>query len=239
MEKEYNCQIYYPLKAFAYSFLIWVLFMALSASISIGLNIKILFPIAFVFSITVPLLFMKKIKSVFSRKVALRINDIFFSLIIYKLNSNEKANEVIYRWDSIKAYKFDFTPSKFTVLDIYFKMGGSKKFIFLDDKNEDQSIHQESVFSVFRYFVNLFNKNKDTNETITVSPGFLTTSAGTFILYIPGILIVIAIILHVKYNSSNYVGFLILGIFSFIPLLVKRKMQKKMYERMSNLNNNL
>ena len=109
-----------------------------------------------------------------------------------------------------------------------------KEFGFKDNKTEDESINSESIFSVFRTFVKQYNSDKELDDKIALNPGFLTTNAGTFFMLFEGILILFAAILVLFLHPKSF-PFLLMSIFIFIPLLVKRKQDKKFYEKMSNL----
>lgn len=234
MKQKYNCQVYNALRSFLYCLLIWVLFMALIAFVSLGLNILILFPLGFVSSLILPFLFQKKIKNYFTREASIEFDKSFFIINIMKFNSHEILKVLKYNWDEIKAYKFYFTPSKLTYLDIYLKDGSWKEFGFKDNKTEEESINSESIFSVFRSFANQYNLNKELYDRIALKPGFLTTNTGLFVLIFIGFIAAVASIL-VLFKSPKSFPFLLMGIFIFIPLLVKRTQDKKFYEKMSKL----
>jgi Flp pilus assembly protein TadB len=119
-------------------------------------------------------------------------------------------------------------------LDLYFKNGGWKEFGFKDNKTEEESIRGESIFSIFRDYVKQHNSDEKESEKIFLKPGFLTTSSGTFFIVCIAILILAAIIFILSKNPRSF-PFLIMSIFIFIPLLVKRSQDKKLYEKMSKL----
>lgn len=163
MERKYNCRVYNTLRAFLYCSSIWVLFMALLSFVSLRLNILILFPVGFICSLTLPFISQRKIKNFFTKNAILVFDTFSFSIELRRLKDNEPSKEIKYNWDDIKAYKFYFTPSKLTYVDIYFKNGGWKEFGFKDNKTEEESISSESIFSIFRNYVKQYNSGKDEN----------------------------------------------------------------------------
>jgi Flp pilus assembly protein TadB len=232
--QQYICQIYNARRSFLYCLLIWMSFMVIIFLISLWLNILVFVPIAFAGSLILPFIFQKKIKRYFTRDAFLEFDDSSFSITLKKVNKEATIKVLKYNWDDIKAYKFYFTPSKLTYLDIYFKKSRWKEFGFKDDKTEEESMNSESVFSVFRSFVKRYNSTNELNGKIILKPGFLTTNvAGLFIIIVVGFIILASILVIFK-NPKSF-PFLLMGIFIFIPLLVKRSQDKKNYEKVSKL----
>lgn len=234
MKQKYICQVYNALQSFLYCLLIWILFMTLIALISLSMNILILFPIGFVCSLTLPFIFQKKIKRFFTKDALLEFDDLSFCIELRKLKNNKVIKESKYNWNDIKAYKFYFTPSKLTYLDIYLKNGSWSEFGFKDNKTEDESINSESIISTFRAFVRRYNSEKEQNDKIILRPGFLTTASGTFFMLCVAVLILTAIIFALI-KSPKSLPFLLMSIFIFIPLVIKRRQDKKFYEKMNKL----
>ncbi len=233
MRNEYNTQVYKPIRAFIYCFISWIFIMAAFALMAIKLKIKILFPIGFIFTGIIPFLFQKKIKNLFTKRAVIGFDSENFSITTHNLDNDDKVKKIAYRWDEVKSYKFYFTASKITYMDIYLKNGSSKEFGFKDNKTEQESIKVESIYSIFRTYINLYNTNKGDSEKIDFAAGFLTTFKGLIILYFLGILVVADIILHItKYDTS--VGFLIMAFFMLITLIAKRKQQQKFYKKMND-----
>lgn len=235
MGKKYNCQIYFAFKAFIVSFLIIV--------ILIGVNfllvrfLKMPTDLGFILLIVTfisPFLLQKKLKQKFTKNVSLVFDDSSFSITTSNLNNAEIKSSSTYNWNEIKAYKFNFTPSKLTYLDIYLKDGTHKQFGFKDNKTEEESIKDESVFSIFYSYVKTYNADKPDNEKINFVPGLFAKPTGFILLSMLAVLIAADIILHVlKYD--NNIGFIILGASIFLGLLVQRTQQKRFYERMKNM----
>lgn len=234
MKNEYCSQIYKPIQAFIYCFICWLFIMAFFAFLALKLKINALFPIGFICTGIVPFLFQKRIKDLFTKRAIISFDNESFSITTYSLNNEEEVKKIIFKWDELKSYKFYFTPRKLTYMDIYLKNGTPKEFGFKDNKTEEESINGESIYSIFRSFVNQYNSDKEANEKIDFSPGFLTTGKGLFILCCLGTLIIVDIILHItKYDT--HIGFLIIGAAMLLGLIAKRKQQKAFYEKMSNL----
>lgn len=234
MKNEYSSEIYRPIQAFIYCFICWIFILAFFAFIALELKMKALFPIGFICAGIAPFLFQKRIKNLFTNKAIVGFDNESFSITTYNLNNEDQEKKLIYKWDELRSYKFYFTPSKLTFMNIYLKNGISKEFGFKDNKTEDESIKGESIYSIFRSFVKQYNSNKEANEKIVFARGFLTTSKGLIILYCLGTLVIVDIILHfTKYDT--HIGFLIIGTAMFLGLIAKRKQQKAFYKKMSNV----
>jgi hypothetical protein len=235
MEKKYNCQIYYALKGFYYSFPFLALIIVIAFILVRFLYVPSYIGVILIISSWIlPFFFQKRIKNKFTKNVLLEFSDSMFSIVTSDLNNTETTSTLNYNWNEIKAYKFYFTPSKLTYLDIYLKNGTHKKFGFKDNKTEEESINRESVFSIFYSFVKTYNVDKPCNEKINFVPGLFAKPIGVILLCVLAALIIVDIILHVlKYD--NNIGFIIFGATIFLGLLVSRAQQKKLYERMIRL----
>lgn len=235
MQKTYKCQIYYAGKAFIIEFPIFMAFTILLMLFLIYLNISPSIGVVIVITFWIsPFVFQKKIRNKFTKNALLEFDDNSFSITTSNLNDNEKASTLSYNWDEIKAYKFYFTDSKLTYLDIYLKNGKFKEFGFKDNKTEEESINNESVFSIFYSFIKKYNADKPHNEKIYFAPGFLVKPVGIFLLFILAALIAIDITLHILKYESN-IGFIIFATALFLGLIGKRIEQKRLYERMRKL----
>jgi hypothetical protein len=235
MRKEYTCQIYYAGKAFIIGFPIFmtitIIIILLGRLLNISPGLGVVLVITFWVS---PFLFQKKIKNKFTKNALLEFDNNSFSITTSNLNNTEITSTLTYNWNEIKAYKFTFTQSKLTYLDIYLKDSKHKEFGFKDNKTEDESINSESVFSIFYSFIKAYNINKQGSEKINFVPGLFTKPSGVILLCVLAALIVADIILHeLKYD--NNIGFIIYAVAIFLGLLGRRIQQRKFYERMSKL----
>lgn len=235
MKKQYNSLITYALKGTIYLFFIMVILMTFLILIAVKLDMG---SSIVGFSLTLlfisPFLFEKKIKDFFTKRVFLKFDSQAFSITLCNLKSDNGMKEMVYKWDELKAYKFYFTSRKFTYMDIYLKNGTHRKFGFKDNKTEEESIKQESVFSLFRSFVKQYNSDKEPDQEINLKAGFLTTKIGTLLLWGICLLILIAIIIHIVKDIKSF-PFLLIGVCAVIPLILKRKQEKSLYEKLSNL----
>jgi Flp pilus assembly protein TadB len=236
MKKKYTCQLYNATKAFFLWFPLFIVVTAFIIFLGRLLNIQ---PILGVFIVIImwvlPFAFQKKIKSNFTKNALLEFDNYNFSITTSNLNNDKKVSTLTYNWNEIKAYKFYFTPSKLTYLDIYLKDGKQKEFGFKDNKTEEESINGESIFSIFFSFIQAYNLNKEDSEKINFAPGLFVKPVGVILLFILVALIITDIILHIlKYD--NNIGFIIFSTTIFLGLLGRRIQQKKFYERMSRLN---
>lgn len=238
METNYKTSVYHVISASIMLFAILVTMIAILIGLGVVTKSPVLGGIGVVIVCLSPLLYQKKFKRRFTKDVDMAFDSNGFYFKFYNLESKGKVELLNYNWDDIDSYKFYFTPSKFTGLDIYCRNGKNKRFIFLDNKTQEESIKQKSIFSIFRFYIKDYNLSKTKEGKIIIRPGFLTTKVGTLVIWCCGILIIASIILHIsKFNAS--IPFLIIGICSFFPLLLKRRQDKKMYEQMSNLDDEI
>lgn len=235
MQKNYTCLLYNVLKISIFLFPIYI--VATFLLVFIGRYLKLPAGVG-VFLIIIfwilPFFFEKRIKLKFTKSVLLEFNMDYFSFSTSKINSEKIIKTMYFKWDELKSYKFYFTPSKVTYLDLYFKKGSFKEFAFKDDKNQEESIRDESVFSIFYSFVKAYNLNKSEEEKIRFVPGLFARKTGVIILYILALLTLTDIILHILSYNSNY-GFIVFGSIFFLTVLAKRSQQKKFYEQMIKL----
>ena len=86
----------------------------------------------------------------------------------------------------------------------------------------------------FRSYVKDYNRQVEKEAQISLSPGLLTTKLGTFWLIIIGILLMVAVVLMLVIKRSS-VGFLLIGLGAYLPLLAKRRSDLALYKKMSEL----
>jgi hypothetical protein len=184
----------------------------------------------------VPFFFQKKVKEHFTREVLLEFKVDAFVLNIYSLRKADKATLIYYNWEDIGGYKFYFTPSELTYLDLYLRNGKRKEFAFKENKDQEESIKpgNASIFNIFRSFVADYNIDKKGAQKIMLKPGSLTTKRGGLWLSFAGILTILAIIFLVVNNSGSF-AFLFVGLSAYLPLLAKRKSDKRLYDRICEM----
>jgi hypothetical protein len=211
--------------------------IAVDIYIAVILKSPVLGTVGFVLICTMPFLFQKSVKELFTKDTILKFDDDSFLVIMYRQKDEARRKSVSYRWSDIKAYKFYFTISNLTCLDIYLRNGKRAEFQFKDNMGQEESIKvgNHSIFNVFRSFIREYNNGKPENEKIELKPPFLTTKRGMFWLVLVGILVIVAIITLVITNSKSF-GFLFMGMFAFLPLLAKRRNDKLLFQRISDLN---
>ncbi len=233
MKKQYSCQIYNAKKAFVYFISGWIVSMAAITYLSLQLNAPYIPLIAFILWIILPFVYLKQFRNYFTKNVLLTFDENHFSITISKLEDDEVVNKIVFKWENIRSYKFYFTPSKLCYLNIFFRKGRFREFGFKEDKTQEEAIKEESVFSIFRRYVNQYNSDKAVKDRILLSPGFLTTKAGTVILVLVGLSMVFATIFY-SIHTEKFSPFFIVGLCSFLPLLGKRWQDKKFYDMVKN-----
>jgi hypothetical protein len=234
MNKTYSCKIYSPKKAFACCFLILVAILALVMWLAILAHAVTLLIVGVVISFILPLVFMKNIRSFFTRDATLIFEEEKVTISIMAPDDDELFKKLEFKWENIRSYKFYFTPGKLCYLDIYFRKGRFREFGFIEDKTEAEAIKEESVFSIFRSCVLQHNSDKSENNKIKLSPGFLTTPTGTILMILAAVLsIMVAITYTVQHHRFN--PFFMIGVCAFLPLVGKRQQDLNLFKRMKNL----
>jgi hypothetical protein len=236
MKQEYSVQIYNGLKAFLSLFLIFIFILAIIIYIAVALQSPLGGTIGFVLACGMPFLFQKSLKARFTEDAVLQFDEEAFSITRYNRGNESRSKSATYEWDKIKAYKFYFTASKLTCLDLYLKDGKRLEFPFKDNKNQEEaiSVGKLSIFNIFRTFIKIYNSRIPQAEAIQLRPPFLTTHSGALWLSFVATLLVAAIIFLIIDFSGSF-GFLFMGLFTFLPLLVKRKNDRRYFEKISQL----
>ena len=78
----------------------------------------------------------------------------------------------IINWDEIKSYQCNFSNSLTTDIVLFLKDNSKKRFVFLDEKNQDQAIEEKSVFSILHYYITQYNLKQSNNDTIFFKKSF-------------------------------------------------------------------
>lgn len=233
METKYETKIYFVLKAVVTGISIILFTLAFTICLCVFLKTPIFWSgILITIAFLSPLIYAKKLKSYFTYSSILIFNDIEFKCQILRVNKLIPQT-FAYKWDNIQSYKFQFPRENFTSLVVYSKSGKRKQFLFLDNKTGKEEIEQNSIFGIFRKYVKNYNKCEHNNK-IMLMPGFFATRLGAIVLWIITLMAVVAMIDHI-FKPAKSIGFLIVGICALFPLWVKRNQDKKFYERMSKL----
>jgi hypothetical protein len=233
IKKIYSCNVYNARNLFLFCFAAFILILGIFAIIGLLAKIIFILPLGFVILSVTIFSYQKKIKNLFTKRAFLEFTNESFTVTLRNLKNERGIVKSVFFWEEIKSYKFYFTPSKLTYLDIYPKKGGFREFGFIDDKTEDQSIEEDSVFSIFRSYVKKYNSDKDEILKIVFVPGFLATKTGGVLLIFLGFAFLVIAISYMIFNARFNPVFLI-GLFAFLPLIAKRKNDKNFYTRMKD-----
>lgn len=236
MKQEYKSQIYYALKAFVVFLSVAILYLLIIGWIAVALGTPLIAGVGFGILCIVPWVFQKNFKEQFTKQAILEFDEHGFSITTCNLKDEKEVKKAIYYWKDIKSYKFYFTPSNLTYLDIYLRNGKRKEFGFKDDKTQEVSTNVDniSIFNVFRSFVKKYNSDKELDDNIALRPGFLITRAGTNYICFVGALMLAAVVLVIILNPKSF-PFLFMGIFIFLPLIAKRRQDKILYDKLCKM----
>ncbi|MBS1524144.1 MAG: hypothetical protein JST19_00760 [Bacteroidetes bacterium] len=230
----YSSQTYNAFKAFLYFVPFYITLLGTLLAGSLLLHKPLIAVIGWVLLNSVPFLFQKRFKRIFTRRVELEFDDESFSIKEYHLTDDVLIKQTDIAWRDIKSYKCYFSASSVTYLTIYLENGSNKSFSFKDGKDQDEAVSEKSAFSIFYYFVKQYNSNKEADQKIYITPGFLTTRPGLFLLCILGALVSVGIILHIILQPKSSL-FSVMGLFIVLGLVVKRKKDKDFYDKISQL----
>jgi len=234
MEREfqYRSLIYNPVKAFLYFLPSLAAIVTLVILTSRYLQSDAVAVIGWILACSLPFIFQKSFKRLFTSRVELIFNDQYFQINKYKLNKDVLLNELIIYWENLQSYKCNFSSNSFE-LTIILKNGSNYNMSFKEDKTQEQMLFEKSVFSIFSYCVSQYNLNKNNNK-ILFEPGYLTTKSGTLLVYILITLAIAEIIIHFLLAPNSFL-LSFMSLFIIIGILVKRKTDKNSYYKISHL----
>jgi len=161
----YTSANYRMVKTFVYGLVIFALLVGLSLYVSIQLHITEIGIIAWILICTVPFLFRRGFKRVFSRKTDLLFGKQGLLIKEYKSNG-DLAKEYAINWNEIKSYRFQFMTDNVTNLVIIFKTRSTKSFFFIDEKYTKEEPDEISVYSLFVKYIKIYNAGKGDGEKI-------------------------------------------------------------------------
>ena len=232
MKQTFNGISYNAFKGFLYGIVIYAIILFGSLWLALTLKIMMLFMAGFILPGLVALLFQQTIKNYFTKKITIHFDDTGFDMLFKTVKDEKPAGALSFRWSAIKGYKFYFTPTGLTYLDLYFRKQRFREFAFKDG-GQSGSEKEGSIFTLFRNRIKNYNASVADTEQIQLRPGFLTTAGGNWILLGLGILILLATILHVALGHPFTPAYFI-GLLFYVPLLAKRKSDKVLYEKMKS-----
>ncbi len=231
---SYSSQTYNAGKAFLYAAPVYILLIGAVIEIGVYLHRPLIAVAGWVIISSVPFLFQKRFKYIFTRRLELEFDDQAFSIKEYKITDNTFIKEITINWADVKSYKCYFSTSDVTYLVIYLRNGSSKSFSFKDEKSQEQAISEKSVFSILYYFIKQYNLGKQPEEEISFKPAFLTTRLGAFVLSSVIILAIAGIIIHIILQPKNSM-FSFVSLFIILGLVLKRKTDIAFNNKMSHL----
>jgi len=229
----YNSQTYNPLKAFLYAFPVYALLTGLLILIIRPLHMPGLGVVIWIVISIVPFLFQKRFKEVFTRNIELIFDNQSFIIQEYDIKNGGLIKQATIPWAEMEYFKCSFS-SEVTYLTIGLRDGSTNNLSFKEEKTQEQIINEKSVFSVFYYYVRQYNSDKEPGDKIALKPGFLTTKSGAFVLFGVAILAVVAIVIHFVLAPKTF-GLSFMSFFIIIGLLVKRKTDKDLYNKINQL----
>jgi hypothetical protein len=230
----YTSRIYHTLKASLMALPVFCIPLALVIYLGRYFGSGAFTVIGGILIFTIPFLFQKRYKLLFTRKAVLEFDSDSFVLKEFSLRDDRLVNEQNIHWINIKKYNFNVSQSGITYINIFFWGGKRKGFSFSEEKNEQQVLSEKSALSIFYYFVSQYNIGRPAEQTIQFRPGFLATNAGRRLLFTLLFVSLGVIIAHVVISPGTSM-FSAMSIFIVLGLWAKSKSDSKLYEKMSNL----
>ena len=191
-----------------------------------------------------PLIFLKKIKAVFTSKVLLEMDRDSFSVSYLDSDGESVKKQRIYKWESIESYNFYFGQSSptITALTIHFKKGFPKSFNFFDKEFKDTKSFNEMfnckcLLTLFYDQVKQYNSDKAEENQIQLLAGFFASKTGNIIIYLLAALIVATIILHLIIAPKSSFATLLISIGLVAGFFSKRKSSLELYKKIKELDN--
>jgi len=229
----YNSQTYNVLKALLYALPIYILLTGIIILIFRQLHMPAFGVVIWIIISSVPFIFQKRFQEAFTRNIELTFDDKSFLIQEYAIKSGSLIKEVAITWAEIESFKCSFS-SEVTYITIRLRNGSTNNLSFKEEKTQEQMINEKSVFSIFYYYVRQYNSDKPQEDAITLKPGFLTTKPGAFVLYSLVILAIVGIVIHFVLAPKTFM-LSFMSFFIIIGLLVKRKTDKDLYNKINEL----
>jgi hypothetical protein len=235
MKTEYQTKIISILLAFIS--VIFFLLLSIFLSLVIGLLLKapIIGSLGFIIAASYVHFFRKKILTYFIHNYLLEFDNTSFSLTRISSGKNLFSKRRSIKWSDIKSYKFNFGGSKNTILTLYLKNNTKKIWTFIDNKNFEAAVTTESVFSLFRSYVQGYNADNDLKDRIYLNKGFSNSKTGSILIFLTLIIILIGFLIQLKLHSKSSVFTLIVGLGITFQQLIGRKNSKEIYEKIKKL----
>jgi hypothetical protein len=185
-----------------------------------------------------PLIFKKKIKTLFTNKVLLEMDEKYFSISYLDSNGESIKKQKVYYWNTIQSYNFHIGESTpvLTTLTLHFKEGLPKSFNFIDKqytdtKSYNQMFESECLFTIFYNQIKEYNTNIAVEDQIRLLPGFFASKTGKIIVYLLTTLIVAAIVLHLVIDPKSSYATLLISIGLVAGFFSKRKSSLELYKK--------
>jgi hypothetical protein len=218
----YTSEVYNVVRASLFALPSLIILITLVMIFARSIHSEAFAVIGCVLACSMPFIFKKSYKRLFTRRVDIKFDDQCFMMTEYTIESNLLVKELIITWAEILSYKCSFSASDTFYLVIFLRDGSTKRLSFKEEKNQEQALSERSVFSIFHYYVKQYNRNKQLKGEITLKPSFLTTKPGAFVLYGITLLAIAGILIHFALAPNTF-GLSFMSFFIVIGLFAKRK----------------
>jgi hypothetical protein len=183
--------------------------------------------------IIAPVLFLKKIAGIFSRKVSIVFSDFSF---LFKIEKNDiPYREYNFELEEIASCSFQLIAQRFVVIKFFLKNGHVAEYSFIIDNGENYQISATEILNEFSDRILSFNK-VNYEKKISIRPSFLASNTGLLSIYGLTILIIIAVLVHASKQFKTFPITLFIGIGILIQIIVRRNSEIKFYKKYQDIN---
>ncbi|MDP4211979.1 MAG: hypothetical protein Q8918_08125 [Bacteroidota bacterium] len=181
------------------------------------------------FWILLPLIFLKRVKKSFSRKVAVRFYEDHISVDIFNgLNGDLEKTDDTY-FNTLKAIRiFNSAKDDSSRLSLYFKTSEEKRYAFWEQNAEDG---EAGITDLVADRIIAYNANQDEAGRIQYMPGLFASKKGTLYIILLSLLLLVIFALQVISKATAIPFTFFAGIILYLQIIMQRKRDKKDMEK--------
>lgn len=177
-----------------------------------------------------PIFLMKAVMNRFIRRVAVDLKKESFSISVYRTGKgSEKYSE--HYLNDINSYTIQFPNKRFSSIKLNFKNGNSVEYSFLQQKQDDTQTSTDEILKNFHLMIENYNQGTSVANKIILKPSFFASTGGLACIIGLCSLFIIAVCLHISYQTKPLLITLFFGLAIIIQLILKRKSDIDTYKK--------
>ena len=184
-------------------------------------------------AVVVPVFFIKLIMKRFTREAFIDLQEFAFSITIKNQFNNKEEASLKFNCDEINTYNIQFPAGRFSTLILNLKNGKSVEYSFPTEKQNAEQINTEELINMFQGMIKNYNNNKPVKEQIVFAPSFMASSKGLICITLMVILLIVAVFIHILYQTKTLPVTLFLGFALIVQLFLKRRADLDYYNNIS------